>query len=430
MKTTFLLLLLFSILLVRSALVADDAPRLSLGEVTHTVLAHNPAIEEARQKWEAARQRVIQRAAWDDPRISANSVVARFVNIAPNAFTDQSLSIEQAIPISGKNRSRARAATAEAIVAFEEMRRQQLDALAQARRAYFRLANAYAQLDLNRKNYESVTQIAKVNRAGYEVGRQEIADVLMSETEAIKLLEAGRDLERELTDAQAQLNVLMNRDAFGPLAQPVSLTMSHLTLGSNELRALMLANRPEVQMAKAKLEGDKARLQLARRAWVPDPAIGVQGERYNDTGQTLSQMGVGVSFSVPWGNARKYSAGVSEANANINAGDAALDRSQKEATAQLRIALQAVETAHHHVEFCRDNLVPLAHQTFEATQFAYQSGKAKFGDWITAQRTQRELEAEAQEHLAHYQIALADLEGVIGADLKVFPDNSTAGDTK
>ena len=147
-------------------------------------------------------------------------------------------------------------------------------------------------------------------------------------------------------------------------------------------------------------------------------------------GQALSQIGVGVSFSVPWGNARKYSAGVSEANANMSAAEAAIDRSQKEATARLRIALQAVETAHHHVEFCRDNLVPLAHQAFEATQFSYQSGKARFGDWITAQRTQRELDAEAQEHLAHYQIALADLEAVVGADLKVFPDNATAGGTK
>jgi outer membrane protein TolC len=92
--------------------------------------------------------------------------------------------------------------------------------------------------------------------------------------------------------------------------------------------------------------------------------------------------------------------------------------------------LQAVETAHHHVEFCRDKLVPQAQHAFEATEFAYQSGKATFSDWIAAQRTQRELEAEAQEHLAHYQIALAELEAVVGADLKVFPANSRAGDTK
>src|SRR6185295_3166535 len=107
-------------------------------------------------KWEAAKKRIVRETAWDDLKVSANTVTARFVNIAPNASTDQSLSVEQAIPISGKNRSRARIAAAEAVAAFEQMRRQQLDTLAQARASYFRLADVYAQLEVNRRNYESV----------------------------------------------------------------------------------------------------------------------------------------------------------------------------------------------------------------------------------------------------------------------------------
>lgn len=430
MKATVSLLLLFSTSCYHAVLAADDASRLSLGEVTRAVLAHNLSIEEARQKWEAAKKRIVQETAWDDLKVSANTVAARFVNIAPNAFTDQSLSIEQAIPISGKNRSRARIAAAEAVAAFEQMRRQQLDILAQARASYFRLANVYAQLELNRRNYESVAQIAKINRAGYESGRQSVADVLMSETEATKLLESERDLEASLSEAQSQLNVLMNRDAFAALSAPDALTMSKLPYGLDALRTIMLANRPEVRSAEAKLEAEKAKVQLAHRAWIPDPAIGVLGERYNDTGQALSQVGVGLSFSVPWGNQRKYSAGVSEAKANFVAAEAALGAVEKKAIGRLRVALQAVETAHHHVEFCRDRLVPAAQQAFQSTQFAYQSGKANFADWMTAQRNQRDLEAEAQEHLAHHQIALAELESVVGAALNVFPAAGTTADNK
>jgi len=430
MKATVSLLLLFSTSCYRAVFAADDASRLSLGDVTRVVLAHNLSIEEARQKWEAAKKRIVRETAWDDLKVSANTVAARFVNIAPNAFTDQSLSIEQAIPISGKNRSRARIAAAEAVAAFEQMRRQQLDILAQARASYFRLANVYAQLELNRRNYESVAQIAKINRAGYEAGRQSVADVLTSETEATKLLESERDLEASLSEAQSRLNVLMNRDAFAALGAPDALTMSKLPYGLDALRTIMFANRPEVRSAEAKLEAERAKVQLAHRAWIPDPAIGVLGERYNDTGQALSQVGVGLSFSVPWGNQRKYSAGVSEAKANFVAAEAALGGVEKEAIGRLRIALQAVETAHHHVEFCRDRLVPAAQQAFQATQFAYQSGKANFADWIAAQRNQRDLEAEAQEHLAHYQIALAELESVVGADLNIFPATATTADNK
>ena len=91
MKTKLLLLLLFQIPFLVNSLPAEDASHLSLGEVTRVAVAHNPSIAEARQKWEAARKRVVQEGAWDDLKVSANSVTARFVDIAPNSFTDQSL---------------------------------------------------------------------------------------------------------------------------------------------------------------------------------------------------------------------------------------------------------------------------------------------------------------------------------------------------
>jgi outer membrane protein TolC len=151
---------------------------------------------------------------------------------------------EQAVPVSGKNRSRARIAAAEAIIAFEETRRQELDVVAQTRAAYFQLANAYTQLELNRKNYESISQVAKISRANYETGKQTVADVLMSETEVTKIQESERDLERGLVEAQSQLNLLMNRDAFATLAAPSSLGLPMLPYGVDVLRAMTLATAP------------------------------------------------------------------------------------------------------------------------------------------------------------------------------------------
>ena len=76
-----------------------------------------------------------------------------------------------------------------------------------------------------------------------------------------------------------------------------------------------------------------------------------------------------------------------------------------------------IETFHHHVELFGDKLVPQATQAFEATRLSYESGKATFLDWITAQRNLRDIEAMERDHLAHYQIAIAELEAVIGADI-------------
>jgi outer membrane protein TolC len=130
----------------------------------------------------------------------------------------------------------------------------------------------------------------------------------------------------------------------------------------------------------------------------------------------------GVSLPLPWVNFRKYSAGVREAGENLGAAEHGLDRSQKEGLRLLRDQLAKIETAHHHVELFRDKLVPQAQQAFEATQLSYESGKATFLDWISAQRNLRDIEATAREHLSDYQVAIAELEAIIGAQVYPLPD--------
>jgi len=420
--TTFLILLAISLSL-RSQIAADGgeygvaSSQLSLGEVSRSVLENNPAIKEAENRWQAAQQRTRQANAWDDPRVVGESRVRRYVDVPPNAFMDQTLAIEQLIPITGKNLVRGRAAAAEALSIFEEVRRAQLDVIAKARATYFELANAYDQLEINSKNLISLKQIADISRSRYEAGLESAANVLIAETDYSKLLEARRDLERNLSDAQSQLNTVMNRDAFAPLGPPAAATISEASLSVTRLHAITLAQRPEVQMARAKIDGEKSKLQLAQRAWIPDPALIVKGQRYNDAAEAVSELDAGVSFTVPWVNPGKYSAGVREARANLAAAEQGLEREQKEALRLLRDQVAKIETFHHHVELFRDKLVPQAQQAFEATQLSYESGKATFLDWISAQRNLRDIEAMGREHLAHYQMAVAELEAVIGADI-------------
>ena len=423
MKTKSFSLLLATSLLLRSQIAADGgedgaaSSRLSLAEVTRHVLENNPTIKEAESRWRAAIQRMRQAYAWDDPRVAGESRVRRFVDVPPNAFMDQSLAIEQLIPVTGKNLTRGRAAAAEAVSAFEEARRVQLDVIAKARATYFQLANAYDQLEINDKNLTSLKQIADISRSRYEAGLETAANALIAETDYSKLQETRRDLERNLSDAQSQLNTLMNRDAFAPLGVPAAASVDHAHLSVTRLRGVTLAQRPEVQMAHAKIDAQKSKLQLAQRAWIPDPALMVKGQRYNDAAEAVSELDAGVSFTVPWVNPGKYSAGVREARANLAAAEQGLEREQKEALRLLRDQLAKIETFHHHVELFGDKLVPQSRQAFEATRLSYESGKATFLDWISAQRNLRDIEAMGREHLAHYQMAVAELEAVIGADI-------------
>ncbi|HYS96379.1 MAG TPA: TolC family protein, partial [Chthoniobacterales bacterium] len=281
--------------------------------MTSAVLANNPAIQQALKKWAAAKERVTQEAAWDDLKVSGSSRAARFVDVAPNSFTDQMASVEQIIPLTGKNLVRARIAAADAVEAFERARREQLDVLAKARASYFRLLNATAQLELNRRNLVSLRQIAEVSRSRYEVGKANAAEPLVGEVEASKLLESEQDILRNISAEQSQLNVLMNRDAFAPLGRPDETNIKALNISMMQAREIALANRPEIKIAQARIDMEKSRLGLARRNWIPDPAIKVEAQRYNDAAQAASEVDAGISFTVPWVNPGKYSAAVREA---------------------------------------------------------------------------------------------------------------------
>src|SRR5260370_18175530 len=120
MKTTYLLLLNLILALTLGTGKAGDNDsairqgRLSLDEVTNVVLANNPAIKAAQEKWQAMKARVPQAAAWEDLRAQARSRAARYVSIPPNSFTDQSFILQQEVPISGKNVTRPRPAPAAA----------------------------------------------------------------------------------------------------------------------------------------------------------------------------------------------------------------------------------------------------------------------------------------------------------------------------
>ncbi|MDB6020688.1 MAG: czcC, partial [Pedosphaera sp.] len=152
-----------------SALTADTHT-LSLAVVVSEVLSNNPSLKAARANWEAMKERIPQARAWEDPRAGVDVNIDRFVAVPQNSFTDQKFTVEQTVPIAGKNRLRGDAAGAEAVNALEEFRRRELDAVAKARMTYHRLANAYVQLEVNRKNASLLKQFVEISRAKYETG--------------------------------------------------------------------------------------------------------------------------------------------------------------------------------------------------------------------------------------------------------------------
>jgi outer membrane protein TolC len=391
---------------------------LSLSQVIAAVLEHNPVIQSARAKWAAARERIPQAGAWEDLKVGTNIVLGRFVSVPANAFTDQLVSIEQMIPLSGKNRSKERVAVAEALGVFEEARRRELDVLAKAKASYHKIANLYQLLDINKADEASLVQSVDATRAKFEVGTQTQADLLLADNERQKIIEARRDLEQKLSDQESALNVLMNRDPFAPLGPPADNEENSLPAPAERLRQLVLTNRPEIREAEAKVTVAKAKLELAKREWIPDPTVSLEAERYNAASQFVSQVGGGVSINIPWFNGKKYRAEEREAQGELSAAASDVLSARTEALGLLRNQLEKIETLHHHIELYRDNLLPTARQTVASYQVDYETDKATLLVLLSSQRNLRDLETMYYQDLSDYRVALAQLESLVGLGQK------------
>ncbi len=410
MKRIFMLALIG--LFYGQVLCAADT--LSQGEVVNTVLRENPTIKAARAKWEMMKARVPQAGAWEDLRFGVDSVTGRFVDIPPNSFMDQTVMLEQELPVSGKNRSRARAATAEAGATFEELRREELDVVARSLVAFARLANGYAQLEVNRRNQELLNQLVQISRSRYETGTVTQTDVLLAQTEAAKLLETRAQIERDISEAQSALNVLLNRSAQQSLGRPVALIFKARDLSLEKLQATAMARRPELQKAQSRIEAEKYRLQLASRQWIPDPTLNVKAQRYNEAVQAASEVDVGISIPLPWLNQKKYGSGVLEARKSVEIAQREFEAARTETLGMVRDQLKKIETAANQYEIYRDKVLPLARQSVGAGRAAYESNSGGFLELNIVRRALQDAESTALLHLTDYEAALAELDAIVG----------------
>jgi outer membrane protein, heavy metal efflux system len=423
MKTIYRLLFYLTLISTTKAGETGNAGPFSRGptsqrELISIVLQENPALKATRAKWEAMKARVPQARAWEDLRAGGDFRVERSVNIPPNSFMDQTAMLEQELPISGKNLTRGRTATAEARATFEDFRRTELDVVMRARVAYARLANGYSQLEVNRRNSELLDQFIQISRSRYESGTATQADVLIAQTDAAKLLEARAQIERDVSESQSALNVLMNRPAQRSLDLPASLVFTRQPLSLQKLQALALAQRPELQRAQDRIDAERFRLELANRQWFPDPALNVKTQRYNDAAQGVSEVDVGVSFPLPFLNPKKYGAGILEARKSLETAQHEFDATRAETFGLVRDQLKKIQTSATQYELYSNNILPVARQTVEASRAAYESNTGGFLELITARRTLEDAESAALNHLADHEAAIAELDAIVGKNVE------------
>jgi outer membrane protein, heavy metal efflux system len=367
---------------------------------------NSPALQAALSRWEAAAKVGSQRRALPDPMLSLSGAEME---------RRTSVGISQMFPFFGKRALEGEMADEEAAAAEREVDMARLTVFARVAAAYSDYAYAWQALANVRESLSLVRQLEEVTLARYRTGEAPYADLVRAQVERGRLEDEVRSWEDRLPAEGALLNAAIGRPADAPLPAPGELQVYTLPLAEGALLEEVRTANPELASIRHQVTAARLGIDRSRRAYYPDLGIGLE---YMRSGE-MNRGGVGamVAVTLPVRRERLRS-GVLEAQARHEAIRAMEAEVANVLEAEARGALYRYSDARRKGALYREELVPQARQSLEATEAAYRAGAATYQDLIESYRTVLAFELVLARASADQVRHLAELELYVGRRLR------------
>jgi len=264
----------------------------------------------------------------------------------------------------------------------------------------------------------------KKTDARFEGGSAARLDVIRAR---VDVAQAENDLitnARDIVNARAALNRLIDRPLGAPLAVSDSLVLPPPLPALEPLEAAAFASRPELAGLAREQEGAKATTALAREYWLPDFIFGIS-KNYADPGPGL--FSTGISLPLPaffWQHSKGE---IAESHHHELELAASYRDLRAEVGQDVRSAYAAASTALRQAVFLRDNLLPSAREAYRIASVSYGLGGASALEVLDARRVLRDAESQYTDALAAASMARADLQRAVGAPLERFEAGGPRG---
>ncbi len=393
----------------------------ALSDLQRYAQQHNPGLQAAFYRWQAAVEQIPQATALPDPQLDVGIVLDQ-VDQSSERMGER-YSISQPFPWFGKLALRGaiagEAAKAEAS-RLESFRLRLHSRVTQAWFEYAWLQQAITTTEQSRDLLQSMDSVAK---SRYRTGTGTQADLNRAQVELGRLEEQVRSYEDMRGVAAAELNAVLGRATLAPLPVPLapSVQTAPALPDRSESAWLQLArgNNPDLIAAKHQLARDEQATELARKQYFPDIHLGLEYAREGsarmagmDGGGSDMLVGM-VSLSLPlqWG---KYRAGIRESEARAYAASRDARAVELDLESTLRRALFEHRDSARKLALYASTLVPTARQAVANTEAAYRSGTASFSDLLDTQRTLLELELARERAAADHAISGSVVRALVG----------------
>lgn len=405
MKYAFIAFLLS--LLCATAQAETAAPvALTFAQAEALLLARNREIQAAQRMVEGLRADGISAAQRPNPTLSLGVTSINLDRRNSGRYWDKPLDnvirLDQTIEGGDKRDLRIKAAESAIHAGQEDARdivRQQRLALASS---YYGLFQAQEKADIYRQSAELYGKSIRASELRLKAGDISPTDLSRLQVEAYRAENDARQAQADLEKARQALAYLIGAErkdapirASGPW--PEAESSAH-----PDIEAL-LAQRPDILAAMARVEAANARRAQARALLKRDISVGMQYEHYPpDASNTV---GVGVSF--PLFANYQFQGEIQRAESDYGAALEALEQVRAQAVTEIRSTRSDLEAAADRLRRYRSDLLEKAGKSAAAAEFAYSRGALSLLDLLDARRTLKAVQLEAVSASYDYARALA-----------------------
>jgi outer membrane protein, heavy metal efflux system len=382
----------------------DAEPRLELKSLVREVVENNPEIRAAQQRWMAAKAVIPQVRTLPDPMVNLD-----YMKVEEGELK---YGFSQEVPFPGKLQLRGEVASREAERMEQEYLAVPLRVIARLKEAFYDLSFVHASIEIVEKNRLVLLDFAKTAEARYAVGRGVQQDVFRAQTEVSRLLARLATLEQRKESLHAEINRLLNRPPADPLGTPQRLQATPLQRNLADLNALIEHASPLLQAQNKSVERDDQSISLAKREFLPDFTVSVNGIRNKTVGKNGYEMMLGIK--VPLYYATKQREAVREALASREAAVQDAHAVRQDLLFRLKDNVTQVQRAKKLIALLSDEIIPQARLTLESAQAGYAVGKVDFLTLLSSLLTLQENELELHGEIVEHEKALARVEEVIG----------------
>jgi len=397
---------------------------LSLAAAVEVAVDQSPALAALNARSSAMAAIPSQAGSLPDPLLSINALNLPVDSFAfdQEPMTQLQVGLSQAIPFPGKRDLKRSAAEFEAGAARAQITEGRDLLVGNVRSAWWRLYHLGKALSIVRQNKALMRDFIEIARTKYSVGSGLQQDVLLAQLELSRLLDRESRLNGQHRNAEATLNILLNRsttEAVGLPSTPSSVGLPDLP-ETQELIQQAHDARGLLTMQRQLLEAAETRVSLARRDRYPDFRLGV-GYGFRQGGDPLRGerpdfMSLLFSVSVPLYAGGKQNKAIDQRTSEREHRWYVLNDTLRQVEGQITRNVADYEAAREQVALLETAIIPQARQTVSSMLAGYQVNKVDFLNVINGQLTLYNSEINYWESLSRAKQSLARLAATVGKE--------------